>query len=204
MRRRELFAPLMASTTHISPCFEYRDRAEGESEADYGRRVADELETEILRLGPDSVMAFVAEAVVGATLGAVPPVTGYFKRVREICAQHGVLLILDEVMCGVGRCGTKFSCVQDAIAPDMITVAMGLGAWYQPVGAMLCGAAVYDAVAHGSEFFQHGHTYLGHPVAAAAALAALKRLDDDGVDDQIDELVTKLSTALDSVLGRSL
>ena len=102
MWRREQFAPLLIETTHISPCYEYRGRAEGESAFDYGQRVANELEAEIQRLGPDTVMAFVAEPVVGATAGAVPPVEGYFKRVREICDQHGVLLILDEVMCGMG------------------------------------------------------------------------------------------------------
>src|SRR6056297_2039980 len=174
--RRAQFAPLLAETHHIAPCYEYRDRAEDESAEAYGRRVADELEAEILRLGPESVMAFVAEPVVGATAGAVPPVPGYFRRIREICDRHGVLLILDEVMCGMGRTGTLFACEQEGIAPDIVTIAKGLGAGYQPIGAMLCTGAIYDAIAEGSGFFQHGHTYMGHPMAAAAGEAVLEAI----------------------------
>ena len=156
---------------HIAPCYEYAEKLPEESSVDYGLRVAQELEDEILRLGPDTVMAFLAEPVVGATLGAVPPVEGYFARIREICDRYGVLLILDEVMCGMGRTGHLFACDAEGIAPDILCIAKGLGAGYQPIGAMLCSADVYDAVANGSGFFQHGHTYLGHPIAAAAALA---------------------------------
>ncbi|MEF9604007.1 aminotransferase class III-fold pyridoxal phosphate-dependent enzyme, partial [Paracoccus sp. PXZ] len=101
--RRAQFAPLLVETTHIAPCYEYRDRQEGETQEAYGQRAADELEAEIRRLGPETVMAFIAEPVVGATAGAVPAVPGYLKRIREICDRHGVLLILDEVMCGMGR-----------------------------------------------------------------------------------------------------
>ncbi len=97
--RRQQFAPLLIDVSHIAPCYEYAEREAEESLHDYGQRTANELEAEILRLGPENVMAFLAEPVVGATLGAVPPVEGYFKRIREICDQYGVLLILDEVMC---------------------------------------------------------------------------------------------------------
>lgn len=135
--RRAQFAPLLIDVSHIAPCYAYRDRDETESEVDYGLRVAGELEAEILRLGPDQVMCFVAEPVVGATLGAVPAVEGYFKRIREICDQYGVLLILDEVMCGMGRTGSLFACEQDGISPDICTIAKGLGAGYQPIGAMI-------------------------------------------------------------------
>ena len=169
--RREPFAPLMIDTTHISPCYEYRGRSENESVDDYGLRVANELEEEILRLGPESVMAFVAEPVVGATLGAVPAVNGYFKRIRDICDQYGILLILDEVMCGMGRTGYLYACEHDGIAPDILTIAKGLGAGYQPIGAMLCSSRIYAAIENGSAFFQHGHTYLAHPAACAAGLA---------------------------------
>jgi len=171
--RRAQFAPLMVETTHIAPCYEYRDRRDDETPEAYGRRVADELEAEILRLGPETVMAFVAEPVVGATAGAVPAVPGYFRRIREICDAHGVLLILDEVMCGMGRTGHLYACEEDGVAPDMITIAKGLGAGYQPIGALLCTGAIYDAIAAGSGFFQHGHTYMGHAMAAAAANAVL-------------------------------
>lgn len=171
--RRAPFADLMVATSHISPCYAYRDQRPDESEFEYGQRVANELEIEILRLGPNQVMAFMAEPVVGATSGAVPAVPGYLKRIREICDQYGVLLILDEVMCGMGRTGTVFACTQDAVVPDIVTIAKGLGAGYQPVGAMLCREDIFQTLAQGSGFFQHGHTYLAHPVAMAAASAVL-------------------------------
>lgn len=167
--RRKPFAPLMIETSHIAPCFSYRDREEGETEFDYGQRVANELETQILAVGPQKVMGFMAETVVGATLGAVPAVNGYFKRIREICDQYGVLLILDEVMCGMGRTGTLFASEQELIAPDIVTIAKGLGAGYQPIGATLCTAKIYQAFENGSGFFQHSHTYMGHALACAAA-----------------------------------
>ena len=174
--RRAQFAPLMVETSHIAPCYEYRGKEDGESAFDYGQRVANELETELLRVGPESVMAFMAEPVVGATAGAVPAVGGYFKRIREICDQYGVLLILDEVMCGMGRTGTLFACEQDGVSPDILTIAKGLGAGYQPIGAMLCSGEIYQAISDGSGFFQHGHTYMGHPLAATAANAVLNAI----------------------------
>ncbi len=182
--RRQQFDPLLIEVSHIAPCYEYTLRAEDESAEAYGQRAAQELEDEILRLGPDSVMAFMAEPVVGATLGAVPAVEGYFKRIREICDRYGVLLILDEVMCGMGRTGHLFACDADGIAPDILCIAKGLGAGYQPIGAMLCTTAIYDAVRDGSGFFQHGHTYLGHPVAAAAARAVLTKLTGEDLVDR--------------------
>ncbi|MEP2716186.1 aspartate aminotransferase family protein [Pseudophaeobacter sp.] len=174
--RRQQFDPLLIGVSHIAPCYEYGDRAEGESAFDYGQRVANELKTEILRLGPETVMAFMAEPVVGATAGAVPAVEGYFKRIREICDDFGVLLILDEVMCGMGRTGHLFACEADGVEPDILCIAKGLGAGYQPIGAMLCSAEIYDTIAGGSGFFQHGHTYIGHPVATAAGLSVVTQM----------------------------
>jgi adenosylmethionine-8-amino-7-oxononanoate aminotransferase len=174
--RRAQFSPLLTEAVHISPCYEYRGRKADEPPEEYGLRVANELETELQRLGPETVLAFMAEPVVGATAGAVPAVPGYFKRIREICDQYGILLILDEVMCGMGRTGTLFACEQDHVAPDIVTIAKGLGAGYQPIGAMLCQAKIHDAIAAGSGFFQHGHTYMGHPVAAAAAHAVISEI----------------------------
>ncbi|MEM9320479.1 MAG: aspartate aminotransferase family protein, partial [Pseudomonadota bacterium] len=166
--RRRQFAPLLIEVSHIAPCYEYVERAEDETAKAYAARSAAELETEILRLGPETVMAFIAEPVVGATLGAVPAIGDYFMRIRDICDRYGVLLILDEVMCGMGRTGHLFACEADGIAPDILCIAKGLGAGYQPIGAMLCTGEIYDRIAEGSGFFQHGHTYLGHPVATAA------------------------------------
>ena len=179
--RREKYAPLLIEVSHIAPCYAYRECRDGESLEEYGRRAADTLEAEIDRLGAESVMAFIAEPVVGATAGALPPSPGYFARIREICDRHGILLILDEVMCGMGRTGTLFACEQDGIAPDIVTVAKGLGAGYAPIGAMLASERIYRAIADGSGSFQHGHTYHGHPLSAAAGFAVLERLVDDGV-----------------------
>lgn len=197
--RRAPFEPLLMDVSHIAPCYAYREKHEGESDAEFGLRLANELESEILRLGAEQVMAFVAEPVVGATLGAVPAVEGYFKRIREICDQYGVLLILDEVMCGMGRTGTLFACEQDAISPDICTIAKGLGAGYQPIGATLCSAKIYEAIEQGSGFFQHGHTYVGHPTACAAGLAVVGKLTSgivDGVTAKGDQLQDMLQHAL--------
>ena len=199
--RRAPFAPLMVETTHIAPCYAYRDQHSDESSERYGLRVANELEAAILQLGANRVMAFVAEPVVGATLGAAPAVTGYFKRIREICNRYGVLLILDEVMCGMGRTGSLFACEQDGIEPDIATVAKGLGAGYQPIGAMLCSAAIYSAIERGSGFFQHGHTYLGHPVACAGAYAVLRAILERNLLARVQRQGEKLYARLQQHLG---
>jgi adenosylmethionine-8-amino-7-oxononanoate aminotransferase len=174
--RQEQFSPLLIDVHHIAPCYEYAERAEAESLEEYAARSAGELEAEIQRLGPANVMAFIAEPVVGATLGAVTAVGDYYKRIRAICDRHGVLLILDEVMCGMGRTGHLFACDADGVVPDILCIAKGLGAGYQPIGAMMCSSKIYDTIAAGTGFFQHGHTYLGHPIATAAGVAVLKEL----------------------------
>ncbi|MFD2251701.1 hypothetical protein FHS82_002493 [Pseudochelatococcus lubricantis] len=200
--RRAQFAPLLIETSHIAPCYEYRDRRPEETVEAYGLRAADELEAEILRLGPETVMAFIAEPVVGATSGAVPAVPGYLKRIREICDRYGVLLILDEVMCGMGRTGYLFACEEDGVAPDMITVAKGLGAGYQPIGALLVQGRIYDAIAAGSGFFQHGHTYMGHAMAAAAANAVLGAISGRALLPRVRTQGAKLQAALEAALGQ--
>ena len=200
--RRAQFAPLLVPTTHISPCYAYRGQADDETPEQYGLRVANELETEIKRLGTDTVMAFIAEPVVGATLGAVPAVPGYFKRIREICDQYGVLLILDDVMCGMGRTGYLYACEHDGISADIITIAKGLGAGYQPIGALLASKKIYEAISNGSGFFQHGHTYLGHPVAAAAANAVIDILTAPGMMQRVTTQGDKLKAALEAEFGQ--
>ncbi|MFQ5622135.1 MAG: aspartate aminotransferase family protein [Paracoccaceae bacterium] len=200
--RRRQFAPLLIDVSHIEPCYEYRLRRENESSFEYGQRAADELEAEILRCGPETVMAFIAEPVVGATVGALPAVEGYFRRIREICDTYGVLLIFDEVMCGMGRTGFLFACEADGVAPDIMCIAKGLGAGYQPVGAMLCSDEIHDTIAGGSGFFQHGHTYQGHPTAAAAALAVLKRITGDGLIDRVRVQGDRLASGLQERLSQ--
>jgi adenosylmethionine-8-amino-7-oxononanoate aminotransferase len=200
--RREQFAPLLIDVSHIAPCYEYALRGAAETSEAYALRAAQELEDEILRLGPDTVMAFMAEPVVGATLGAVPAAQGYFKRIREICDQYGVLLILDEVMCGMGRTGHLFACDVDEVTPDILCIAKGLGAGYQPIGAMLCSGDIYDAIATGSGFFQHGHTYLGHPVATAAGLAVVNAILDRDLLPRVRGMGAKLQSALIAAFGQ--
>lgn len=211
--RRNQFEPILIDVSHISPCYEYVDKLKEETSFDYGQRVAQELEDEILRLGSDKVMAFIVEPVVGATMGAVPAVPGYFKKVRNICNKYGVLLILDEVMCGMGRTGHLFASEFDEIAPDILCIAKGLGAGYQPIGAMLCSKDIYDRLGKGSGFFQHGHTYMGHPVACAAGLAVLKAIINrkllSSINNKSNQLFNCLKTQLEhpnigDIRGRGL
>lgn len=194
--RRAPYDPLLIDVPLIDPCFEYRFGAPGQGPEEYAARAADALEQEIHRLGPDTVMAFIAETVVGATAGAVPPVPGYFRRIREICDRYGVLLILDEVMCGSGRTGTFLSCEQDGVVPDMVTLGKGLAAGYQPIGAVVCTSAIYDAVAEGSGALMHGQTYNAHPVGCAAALAVQKVVREGDLLNRVREAGARLSTLL--------
>jgi len=177
--RREAFLPLLTPAHHVAPCYAYREQLSGESDAQYVQRLADELEAKILELGADEVAAFVAETVVGATAGAVPPVGDYFKKIRAVCDKYGVLLILDEVMSGMGRTGHLYACAEDGIAPDILVIAKGLGAGYQPIGAMIASDRIYNTVVGGSGFFQHGHTYIGHATACAAALAVQQTIREE-------------------------
>jgi adenosylmethionine-8-amino-7-oxononanoate aminotransferase len=200
--RRAQFEPLLIKTHHIDPCYAYRLQREGESDADYAARAAQALEHQILAIGPDRVIAFVAETVVGATLGAVPAVGDYFKRIRAICDRYGVLLILDEVMCGMGRTGTLHACEQEGIAPDLMTIAKGLGGGYQPIGAVMLSKRIYEAFMNGSGAFQHGHTYMGHPVAAAAALAVQEVIRRDGLIANVVEMGARLERGLKERFGQ--
>lgn len=199
--RRAQFRPLLIETYHIDPCYAYRYREPGESEEDYGLRAAQALEDKILELGPETVMAFVAETVVGATAGAVPPAPGYFRRIREICDRYGVLLILDEVMCGMGRTGTLHACEQENIAPDLMTIAKGLGGGYQPIGAVLLNGKIFKAFAEGTGFFQHGHTYISHPMACAAGLAVQEVIARDGLMENVRAMGDRLARRLGERFG---
>ncbi|SPS00823.1 aspartate aminotransferase family protein [Cupriavidus taiwanensis] len=199
--RREPFLPLLVPAHHVSPCYAYRDRLAGETDAQYAQRLADELEAKILDLSPETVAAFVAETVVGATAGAVPPVGDYLKRIRAVCDKYGVLLILDEVMSGMGRTGYLFACEEDGVVPDIVTIAKGLGAGYQPIGAMLSTRRIYDAIVGGSGFFQHGHTYIGHATACAAALAVQRAIVEDKLLANVLARGEQLRTRLREALG---
>jgi len=195
--RRAPYAPLLSPAfSHVTPAFAYHERREDEQDADFVTRLAAELEAEFQRLGPDTVAAFIAEPVVGATAGCVPAPENYFRRVREICDRHGALLILDEVMCGMGRTGTTHAWEQEGVAPDIQAIAKGLGGGYQPIGAMLARAAIVDTIREGSGAFQHGHTYLGHPLACAAALEVQRIIGDENLLDHVKQRGRELEQRL--------
>src|ERR1700744_331379 len=183
--RREPFLPILIEAHHVSPCYAYREKRAGETEEAFAQRLADELEQKILELGPDTVAAFVAETVVGATAGAVPPVREYFRKIRAVCDKYGVLLILDEVMSGMGRTGYLFGGGEDGASPDILAIAKGLGAGYQPIGATLVSNEIFDTIVGGSGFFQHGHTYIGHATACAAALEVQRVIAEDKLLDNV-------------------
>ncbi|MDM7941713.1 MAG: aspartate aminotransferase family protein [Hydrogenophaga sp.] len=199
--RREQFEPLLIDVTHVAPCYEYRNRHDDETPEAYGQRLVGELSDAIDALGPDRVMAFVAETIGGATAGVLMPVPGYFKGVRELCDRHGILLILDEVMCGMGRSGSLHACEQEGVVPDLLAIAKGLGGGYQPIGAVLAQGRLVEAFGQGSGLFQHGHTYLGHAVACAAALAVQRVIQRDGLLAQVRERGQVLQRLLQQAFG---
>ncbi|AQQ24651.1 aspartate aminotransferase family protein [Burkholderia cenocepacia] len=194
--RREPFLPLLIEAHHVSPCYAYRDQQAGETDEAYAQRLADELERKIVELGAENVAAFVAETVVGATAGAVPPVRTYLKKIRAVCDKYGVLLILDEIMSGMGRTGYLYACDEDDVAPDLLTIAKGLGAGYQPIGATLVSDRIYRTIVDGSGFFQHGHTYLGHATACAAALEVQRVIAEDKLLDNVKARGEQLRASL--------
>ncbi|MBI5265324.1 MAG: aspartate aminotransferase family protein [Bradyrhizobium sp.] len=200
--RRAPYAPLLSPAfSHVTPAFSYHEKSEDESEAGFVARLSAELEAEFERLGPATVAAFIAEPVVGATAGCVPAPEGYFRSVREICDRHGALLILDEVMCGMGRTGTTHAWQQEGIAPDIQAVAKGLGGGYQPIGAMLARGTIIDTIRDGSGAFQHGHTYLGHPLACAAALEVQNIIRDENLLEKVKERGRQLEQRLTERFG---
>ena len=199
--RRAQFEPLLIDVTHVAPCYEYRDRLAHETPEAYGQRLVQELSDTIDHLGPEHVMAFVAETIGGATAGVLMPVPGYFKGIRELCDRHGILLILDEVMCGMGRTGTLHTCEAEGVVPDLLTIAKGLGGGYQPIGAVLVRQHLVDAMRSGSGLFQHGHTYLGHAVACAAALAVQQVIHREQLLPRVQQAGRHLEQRLRQRLG---
>ncbi|MGX9964261.1 aspartate aminotransferase family protein [Roseomonas sp. F4] len=200
--RKAIYQPILSDAfSHVAPCYAYRDRGPAESDADYVARLAAELEAEFQRLGPQSVIAFIAEPVVGATLGCVTALPGYFPAMRAVCDRHGALLILDEVMCGMGRTGTMHAWEQEGVTPDIQVVAKGLGGGYQPIGGILANHRVMDALRDGSGAFMHGHTYQAHPMAAAAALAVQRVIREEGLLANIQAMGALLEQRLVERLG---
>ncbi|SDD17881.1 aspartate aminotransferase family protein [Belnapia rosea] len=200
--RRAPYQPLLSPAfSHVSPCYAYRDRAEGESDEQYVARLADELEAEFQRLGPDTVIAFMAETVVGATLGCVTALPGYFPAMKAVCDRHGALLILDEVMSGMGRCGALHTWEQEGVTPDIQIVAKGLGGGYQPIGGILVHGRVIEGLTGGTGAFMHGHTYQAHPVACAAAVAVQKVIAEERLLDNVQAMGARLEQRLTERFG---
>jgi len=202
VNRRAPYEALLAPVEHISPCYEYRGRRAGESAEQYGVRIADELDAAILRLGAENVAAFICEPVTGASLGAAPPVPGYLKRLREICDRHGVLLIFDEVMCGMGRTGHMYACNADGVAPDILTMAKGLGGGYAPIGAYLASAKICAAIEAGSGVLKHGTTYSGHTLSCAAALAVQEAIAEEGLLENVRHRGAELRARIEEAFGQ--
>ena len=200
-QRRENFAPMLHNWPRIDPCYSYRHQNDGESVEDYAARSAHALEKAVSDQGADNIAAFIAETVVGATLGAVPAVDGYFKHIREICDRHDILLILDEVMAGSGRSGTYFAFEQDGIVPDIVTIAKGLGAGYQAIGAMIARGSIHDSIVASFGSFSHGHTYIGHATACAAALAVADVIENDQLLDNVQAISSQLTAQLQSAFA---
>ena len=200
--RRALFEPWLIDVQHVSPCYAYREQADDETPEAYGERVASEVEGLVERFGPRSVAAFIAEPVVGGTLGAVPAVPGYFRRVREICDRYGILLLLDEVMCGMGKTGSLFAFEQEGIVPDIVCVSKALGAGYQPIAATIVSRKIRDCIAARSGIVQHFHTYQAHPVACAAVCAVLTKISQPTMLAQVRARGDQLMGLLRKSLGQ--
>ncbi|WP_439551521.1 aspartate aminotransferase family protein [Falsiroseomonas sp.] len=202
MMRRAIYQPILSDAFHhVSACYAYRDRRDDESDAQYVARLAAELEAQFQSLGPDTVAAFIAEPVVGATLGCVAALPGYFQAVRAICDRHGALLILDEVMSGMGRTGTMHAWEHEGVPPDIQVVAKGLGGGYQPIGGIMIGGRIIDALRDGSGGFMHGHTYQAHPIASAAALAVQQVIREEGLLENVRAMGALLEQRLTERLG---
>lgn len=200
--RRAPYLPLFADNfSHVSPCFAFRHRLDGESDASYVAGLAAELDAAFERVGPERVAAFCAETVVGATTGCVAAVPGYFPAMRAICDKHGALLILDEVMSGMGRTGYGHAWEAEGVVPDIQAIGKGLGGGYQPIGAVLVAPHIVDALTAGSGGFMHGQTYQAHPVACAGALEVQRIIREDRLVANAARLGKKLGEGLQSALG---
>ena len=200
--RRAPYIPFLMDNVHyISSCNPYRQRIEGESDVDFVARKADELEAKFQKLGPDTVIAFIAEPVVGAALGCVPYVPGYLEAMQAVCDKHGALLILDEVMCGTGRTGTLHAWQAEGVVPDIQTMGKGLGAGYQPIAAVMFSEKAIKVLSEGSGQFIHGQTYQGMPIQASAALEVLRTIEEEELLKNISKQGARLEKGLKDMLG---
>lgn len=200
--RKEPYLPLLINKVHfVSSCYPYRQRINGESDAAFNARKAAELKALILRLGPGNVSAFIAEPVVGAALGCVSFVPGYLKAMQNVCHKYGVHFIVDEVMCGMGRTGTMHAWqAEPGFTPDIQTMGKGLGAGYQPIGAMMISKDIFKVFSK-SGHFVHGQTYEGMPVQAVASLEVLNIIKDKNLLLNVKKKGLYLEKRLRSMIG---
>ncbi|VAX07453.1 Aminotransferase, class III [hydrothermal vent metagenome] len=196
--RKRAFKPMLHDWPKALPCHAYRYQRADESTAKYSERCALSLEAEILKVGAENVAAFIAEPIVGATIGCVAATAGYFKKIREICDRYDILLILDEVMCGAGRSGSYFAFEQENILPDIVTLAKGLGGGYQPLAAVICKANIHDHIVKQCGSFEHGHTYIGHAAACAAGLAVMDVIENEKLLSKVQHTGKTLMSHLKS------
>ena len=201
-KMRKLYQPMFQDVPHIPPPYCYRCPFQLEHPA-CGLKCANALEAEILSQNPDNVAAFLAEPVSGATLGAVVPPDGYWPRIREICDRYGVLLVMDEVMTGMGRTGTWFAAEHWGVVPDILTIGKGAASGYFPLSVVATGGEFVDLIANGSGDFSHGGTYSHHPVGAAAGLATLAYLQEHHLVETVAEKGQFLAEQLNAQLGSS-
>lgn len=197
-QRRARYEAMVATARFVAPCYPYRGQRDGETDSEYVERLASELEAAIVELGAERVAAFIAEPIVGATTGVVPATEGYFQAVRAVCDRYGVLLILDEVMCGMGRAGTMYAFEQEGVTPDIVTVAKGLGGGYAPLGAMIVSDRIVRTLAGGSGKIGHGQTYMGHAVACAAGLAVMSAILEENLLENVGRMGDGLEARLRS------
>lgn len=200
-QRQSVFGRLLPPAEFVSPCYAYRDQQQGESEEQYATRLAEELDQKIRELGSEHVAAFFAETVVGSTNGAVPPVPGYFRKIKAVCDRHDVLLILDEVMAGMGRTGQMFAYADDGIVPDMVAVGKGLAAGYMPISALLISDQVHAVMARGSGVLGNGQTHVNHPLACAIALEVQQVIVEEALLPQVVQRGEQLRRWLRESLG---
>ena len=193
--RRAPYAPMIPEWGHVAPCFCYHCPFD-KTYPECNLACADDLDAFLRSNDASIVAAFIFEPVVGATLGAASAVDGYTARIAEICRKHGILLIADEVMCGMGRTGEPFASQHWGLEPDIILTGKGIASGYAPLGAVLAAPRVVDAFEKGSAAFMHGFTYQSHPVATAAGNAVFDYLEAHKLFDCVGPAAESLRKAL--------
>ena len=196
------FEPLVPATCTAPNTNAYRapENLSGpEHLKEFGQWAANRIEEAILAEGPDTVAAVFVEPVQNAG-GCFPPPPGYFERLREICDEHDVLLVSDEVICAFGRIGSMFACDDFGYVPDIITCAKGMTSGYSPIGAMIASDRLFEPFAHGTTSFLHGYTFGGHPVSAAVAMANLDIFEREGINAHVKEQSPVFRATLEKLL----